>query len=466
MLPLAPSPQATARARELLFPTSPAPAPATATAKGGKTGGAGAAGGATSPTAPPSPKVVEETLQRELGIPATEARLAVQTALQQQKGARWQGFTDTTAARTTTTATTPPGNAFASRVALMVGANKKQPAWDPIGRLPPALQARLSPADRAAIVATVAQLQEAVQKHKLDHVPVFGYLSLRTDNHRELGKKAQGDVVPGTDTLDATLSGYDLQVVASTVYRGTPERPGAVAGLGACEGQSTPGVVLKLPLERAEELLAVVVAREFFAEGDLKDTTGPKGELVSNSMYKPALLSVQTKDGQTQPALVFVTNDQGAKDMGQVFGSRDLTVGQLAWLFSAQGGFVGDDGKPKGGPSVDYWSQGYLAARKAAGQPISKKIAAAVERSKLMPQQDKVDEIMARTDKDAVLMQKALRVLFAGAAVSLDLVRKQQTSDGGGIARQPVGTRGDDAEARLLAEARRLQAAGQLDDAE
>lgn len=330
--------------------------------------------------------------------------------------------------------------------------------WDPIGKMPPELAARLSDGDRSMIQGAVDELQAAVQKKGLDHVPVFGYLSLRTDNHRELGKASQSDVVDGKDVVPANLKGWDLEMVASTVYRGTPEHPGAVAGLGKSESGETPGVILKVPLSRAEELLAVVLAREFFAEGDLKDSDGPNGP-VSNAMYKPLVAPVSAEGDNDVPALVFVTNEDGAKSMPNIFQKKDLSEAEMAWLFSAQGGFVDGNGDAKGGPSVDYWEASYVKARDAAGQPVNPKIREAVDRAKLMPQREKLDEILQRSDPDGRLMQEALLVLFEGATVSLDIMRQQQ--DGGGIERKPNNVRPFD-EGDLLAKAKELAAEGKI----
>ena len=330
--------------------------------------------------------------------------------------------------------------------------------WDPIGKMPKDLAARLSDGDRAMIQGAVDTLQSAVQKKGLDHVPVFGYLSLRTDNHRELGKASQNDVVDGQDVVPATLKGWDLEVVASTVYRGTPEHPGAVAGLGENAAGETPGVILKVPLSRAEELLAVVLAREFFAEGDLKDSPGKDGP-VSNAMYKPLVAPVTSGGDSDIPALVFVTNQDGAKAVKNIFSKNDLSTSELAWLFSAQGGFVDDKGAAKGGPSVDYWEASYVKARDAAGQPVSPAIREAVDRAKLMPQRDKLDEIMGRSDPDGRLMQNALLTMFEGAAVSLAI--KSQQQDGGGITRAPQNVRPFD-EGALLARAKAMAARGEI----
>jgi hypothetical protein len=221
-------------------------------------------------------------------------------------------------------------------------------------------------------------------------------------------------------------------------------------------------MVLKVPLSRAEELLAVVLAREFFAEGDLKDSAGENGP-VSNAMYKPMVAPVATDGGDEVPALVFVTNQDGAKAAKNIFPQKDLNAAQMAWLFSAQGGFTkeGDESKGFGGPSVDYWENSYVKARDAAGQPVSDNIREAVDRAKLMPQREQLDEILTRTDPDGKLMQNALLTLFEGAVVSLDIKRQQQA--GGGINRSPQNERQFD-ESALLQRAKEMAASGEIPD--
>ncbi len=139
-----------------------------------------------------------------------------------------------------------------------------------------------------------------MRKQGLSYAPVFGYLSLRTNNFHELGLPGPAFVVPGKHTIEAKLNGHDIGVVASTVYRGTPEHPGVVAGLSEKEGATTTGTLLKLPLMRAEELLARVFHREYFAEDDLD---GEKPQ----AMYRPVVREVTTATGEHVDALVFIT---------------------------------------------------------------------------------------------------------------------------------------------------------------
>jgi cation transport regulator ChaC len=335
-------------------------------------------------------------------------------------------------------------------------------AWDPVARLPAPLRARLGPADLERIHDAIGALQQAVREHKLDWVPVFGYLSLRTHNFAELGKRSQDEVVHGRDVVNATLPGFDVEVVASSMLRGTPEHPGAVAGLGKKEGGAAPGVILKLPLARAEELLARLLARELFAEADLADGRDDDGRARSNQMYTTAVEVVQLETGESVPALVFMTNAEGEKAVSApgAFGDgAALTVERAAWLIAGQGGFVDAEGRTFGGPSVEYWEKSYLLARQAAGQPVDPKIAAAIELSKLHPQEEVVDRLLARQDDEARLMVEALRFLFQGAAVPLGVKRAQK--DAPGLVRTPVGQR-EDALPRLLAKAHELLREGKI----
>jgi hypothetical protein len=343
--------------------------------------------------------------------------------------------------------------------AARLGAKTTTKAWDPVGRLPASLQARLGPADLAAIAEAVATIQQQVQQRGLSYVPVFGYLSLRTINAAELGVASQADVVPGKHIVDAFMPDHAVDVVASTVFRGTPEHPGAVAGLRQQPGERTPGSMLKVPVERAEELLAVLLAREMFAEGDLVD-----GAHGSNAMYTPTVRDVVV-DGDTIPAFVFVTNTQGAKALtagGTLGDDVGLDVGRMAWLFASSGGFVDDNGVQRGGKAIDYWQASYASARAAAQQPIDPTIAEAIDRARLMPQQAVVDRLLARRDDDAKLMVQALAVLFAGAVSPLSLVREQKPTST--LVRQAPAPTAEDhaAVARLLAKAKQMAAAGEL----
>lgn len=316
--------------------------------------------------------------------------------------------------------------------------------WDPISRLPENLQKRLSAGDRTLLNKVTGELQHRVAEHELNYIPVFGYLSLRHDNYRELGIKDQSEVVSGTHVEKATLDNHAIDVVASTVFRGTPEHPGVVAGLSKKTGQNVPGVMLKIPLDRAEELLAVLYAREFFAESDLRDRSDKDGNAVSNAMYAPAIETITVGDGKNTrevPALVFRTNPDGAKFLG------DLTTEQLAHLMAAQGGFVDADGKTRGGATLEYWLKGYINARTAANEPIDPRIAAAVELAPLFPTLEVLRQLSTRNDPAALRMLEALRVMFQGAASPLAL--RQEQAPGPAVTRPPRQEAPADLEERL-----------------
>lgn len=292
-------------------------------------------------------------------------------------------------------------------------------SWDVTRALPTAERERLSPAEREMIKDVVAQLQGSVQKAGLSYVPVFGYLSLRKDNHRELGLPSQQDVVPGQHTVEATLHDHDIGVVASTIYRGTPEHPGVVAGLSGEQGASTPGTVLKVPLAKAEELLTTIFHREYFAEDDL---VGDKPQ----AMYKPVLRDVKTADGETVKALVFITNPDSVKDINA---DGKLTPGQLAWFMGATGGFKSSKGH-HGGASFDYWNKSYFGPDKV--------IREAIDLAKYVPSPETIDYLSQNALKDPRAM-KALNVvleLFQGAALPIHF--KTQQREGQSLERAPL----------------------------
>ena len=176
--------------------------------------------------------------------------------------------------------------------------------WDPFGFIPKEKLAQLSEGDQKNIRSAVAEIQDYVESKSLSYLPVFGYLSLRTNNYRELGVESQKEVDKHRSRyiVDGVLKNHSVDVVLSTVVLGTPQHPGAAAaGLGEKCGKDTPGVVLKVPITnkdgaidktRVEELLAVILGREFFAESDVSDTPSKDGP-VSNSMYRPLVRKIE-----------------------------------------------------------------------------------------------------------------------------------------------------------------------------
>lgn len=286
--------------------------------------------------------------------------------------------------------------------------------WNPVRELPERLRESLSKSELERLERKIATLQNEVASAKLDYVPVFGYLSLLVNNYHELGKRAQDEVVPGRDVVRASLADHAVDVVASTVFRGTPEHPGVVAGLRNMPGESVPGVVLKLPTERAEELLARVLARELFAESDLASE--------NSSMYVPEVGDVTLENGERVKALFFVTNPSSPKALTErqfdYFGSDGLTASRLAYFMAARGGVEISDknGKTRvmGGPCVDYWTDGYLRIRRESNYPIDFRIARAVEASKSGPS---VAGIAERAGDEANALRDAWLTHFSGAAV-------------------------------------------------
>ncbi|MBM4282996.1 MAG: hypothetical protein FJ137_20325 [Deltaproteobacteria bacterium] len=274
---------------------------------------------------------------------------------------------------------------------------------DPWKHMSESERGKLSPADRASIDTALRELERKVAAQGLSYVPVFGYLSLRNRNADVFGKP-QEQVVPGKDVVDATLPGWDVGVVLSTLYRGSPTHPGAVAGLSAQEDASTPGAVLKLPLADAGRMLARLIVREMIGESDLED----RDARTSNGMYIPRVLDVTLADGASVPALVFVTNPEGAKDPTGPTG-EPLSVGQLAYFMLGKGGFVGEDGTQYGGSALDYWEKSYLALKVSLDEPVNPSLQTAIEVAKLVEQQKTSDA--------------TLRLLLEGSFVPLDTVR-------------------------------------------
>lgn len=246
----------------------------------------------------------------------------------------------------------------AGQVAAVTRPALSDAAWERIAMLPPAQRQRLNAREREALAAAVHALRSHVEAEGLDFIPVFGHWSLRTDNYRELGKASQDEVQEGRDTVPARIGDYGMDFVASTEYRGRPQHPGAVASIAPSPGGQVPGTLLKLPFDRAEELLTVLLTREIGAEADLRAPPDAQGRPRSSLMYQPAVRPVTLQDGSTVHALLFETNPDGAKSLRRAFGDEaGLTAGRLAFFIAGEGGFV-RDGKHYGGPSADYWRAG------------------------------------------------------------------------------------------------------------
>lgn len=104
------------------------------------------------------------------------------------------------------------------------------------------------------------------------------------------------------ETLRARLYGFRRSLcVRSFVHRGTPERPGLVLGLD--RGGSCVGLAFRVPLDRSDEVLAYLRARE----------------LVTR-VYVERRLPVRLDSGHTVTAVTYVvdrTHRQYAGDLDQ-----------------------------------------------------------------------------------------------------------------------------------------------------
>ncbi|CAM3794045.1 gamma-glutamylcyclotransferase [Paracidovorax anthurii] len=278
----------------------------------------------------------------------------------------------------------PPASAHAQakrpRAAVLPAAGSALPqaprlaisdaAWKRMAALPPEQRQRLNAKERETVANAVSELRHHVEAAGIDFVPVFGFWSLRTDNHHELGKASQAEVVEGRDTLPARAMDYRMDYVASTEYRGRPQHPGAVASIAPAEGSQVPGTLLKLPLDRAEELLTALLAREVGAEADLRSPPDAQGTPRSSLMYRPVVRPVQMADGSALHALLFETNPESAKSLSRVFGDdKGLTAERLAFFIASGDGGFERDGKKLGGPSADYWKAGMQRLADAGDAP-------------------------------------------------------------------------------------------------
>ena len=266
--------------------------------------------------------------------------------------------------------------------------------WNAIAHLRPEELASIPEAVIEKLEKDLRELHEEVKTKGLDYVPVFGYLSLRYKNFHELGKRSQDEVCQGKDWLPATLPGHGLDFVMSTQYRGHHQHPGVVAGLNNSEGNAMQGVILKLPVANAEELLARVIRRELLDENDLiHPTTGvaqsvgveqaaptsaehgaaaSPGKPRSNLMYTSAVKPVTLPDGVTTvKALVFVTNPDSAKALATVFkDSGGVSAEQLAYFMTSKGKL--------GGASVDYWKR-FVEICQKTNTPVPPKVRQAIQ---------------------------------------------------------------------------------------
>jgi cation transport regulator ChaC len=301
-------------------------------------------------------------------------------------------------------------------------------AREVLAKLPAKDSRHLGPTDRTNITRTLAKLLFTAQRDGLDYVPVFGYLSLIDRNHRELGKSSQKKVKAGREVVSATLSGYSVAPVASTVLRGTSEHPGLVAGLSQRLGGLTRGVVLKIPFSEAPSLMPLVLAREVAAENDLR----PDGT-ASPLMYRPTILPVRLGTGRTVQALVFASNPKSLKSLADqdIFADTDNREGQpspgaLAWMMSAHGERRGHALGAHASTSAEYW-RSYVAVMKARRLPIEPWIVSALAASRAAPTKASLEAIVAQAKLDSAAMAELddLNERFGGAATPVEYRRLQ-----------------------------------------
>ncbi|AXV79397.1 MULTISPECIES: gamma-glutamylcyclotransferase [Ralstonia solanacearum species complex] len=271
--------------------------------------------------------------------------------------------------------------------------------WNPLSRLKAEELTDIPETAIETLKKDLNELYKEVKDKKLDYVPVFGYLSLRYRNFHELGKNSQDEVREGQDWLPATLREHALDFVMSTQYRGHHQHPGVVAGLSSSGGGTMEGVILKLPVDNAEELLARVIRRELLDENDLVHPTPCHGQSGtgqsssagdttasppsprkprSNLMYSSAVRPVTLPDGATTvKALVFVTNPDSAKSLATVFkDSSGVSAQRLAYFMTSKGSL--------GGPSIDYWKHFVDICQKTA-TPVPPKVLQAIELAERWP---------------------------------------------------------------------------------
>ncbi|WP_231649578.1 hypothetical protein [Ralstonia syzygii] len=159
------------------------------------------------------------------------------------------------------------------------------------------------------------------------------------------------------------------------------------------------GIILKLPVDHAEELLARVIRRELLDENDLVHPTPHHGQSGtgqsrsagdttasptsprkprSNLMYSSAVRPVTLPDGATTvKALVFVTNPDSAKSLATVFkDSGGVSTEQLAYFMTGKGSL--------GGASIDYWKH-FVDICQKTGTPVPSKVHQAITLAERWP---------------------------------------------------------------------------------
>ncbi|HOX89881.1 MAG TPA: gamma-glutamylcyclotransferase [Burkholderiaceae bacterium] len=127
------------------------------------------------------------------------------------------------------------------------------------------------------------------------------------------------------------VHGYHRSLcLRSVAYRGTPERPGLVAGLA--RGGSCAGLALRVPAEAVPDEFARLWEREMFM-----------------GSYAPRWLAARTDDGQVLRALAFVVNPAAVNYCGRLPETEMLAI-----LAHAHGRY---------GTSLDYLERTVAALR-------------------------------------------------------------------------------------------------------
>lgn len=285
-------------------------------------------------------------------------------------------------------------------------------------------RASLTAGELRDIERVLTKLFQRVRDAGLSYVPVFGYLSLMTDNAYELGKSRQENVLPGRDIVPARLEGYEIAPVATTVTRGTPTHPGVVAGLSPKQGRNVLGVMLKIPLSRAALLLPRLLKRELSVENDLRMSDSR----TSAWMYRAQVLPVELENGQHIPCLVFTTNPDSPKALleQRVFADTDNPSGQwpagaLAWAMAAQA----HDGRL----ARDYWSA-YISLCRSKAFPVADWVLAAVAQSARVPNESESARLAAQAmvDSEARAQLDERLAAMSGAVLPVEPYRLQRSA--------------------------------------
>lgn len=159
--------------------------------------------------------------------------------------------------------------------------------------------------------------------------------------------------VPVAETVPAAVTGWRRSFcLRSTMYRGSPERPGLVLGLDAAAGHRCDGLALRVAEADWPEAIAAIRARE----------------LVTYA-YAEVAVEAQLADGRTVPALTYVVRPEHE----QYAGGLDLAA-QAAMIAAASG---------LRGPNADYLDR-FLEHLEALGleDEEARALAAAVVRAR------------------------------------------------------------------------------------